>query len=115
MEIFSLGKVTVATAGTRVPLSSVLPSNFPSNNSCARIIVSQVMGTTGKPCFGTTGVVASTLVGAIKQFAPSASSGLMDTYVHGQGPEGGNPLNAGDYAIDVTVSGEGLIVSIEVG
>ena len=114
MEIFSLGKVTVATAGTSVPLSSVVPSNFPSNNSCARIVVSQVMGTTGKPCFGTTAVVAATLVGAIKQFAPSASSGVTDTYVHGQGSEDGNPLNAGDYAIDVTVNGEGLIVSIEV-
>jgi len=114
MQIFPLGNVTVATAGTPVPLTSVLPSGFPSNNSCARIVVSQVVGTTGNPCFGTTAVVAATLAGTIKQFAPAASSGLTDTYIHGQGAEDGNSLNVGDYAIDVTVSGEGLIVSIEV-
>jgi hypothetical protein len=114
MQIFSLGKVAVATAGTPVALSSLLPANFPSNGSCARIIVSQVMGTTGKPCFGTTAVVASTLAGTIKQFAPAATSGLTDTYVHDPGAEGGNPLNVNNYAIDVTVNGEGLIVSIEV-
>jgi len=114
MEIFPLGKVTVTTAGTAVPLSSVLPSNFPSTDSCARIVVSQVLGTTGSPCFGTTAVVAATLAGTIKQFAPAAASGVTDTYVHGQGAEGGNLLNVNDYAIDATVNGEGLIVSIEV-
>jgi hypothetical protein len=39
---------------------------------------------------------------------------LTDTYVHDPGAEGGNPLNINNYAIDVTVNGEGLIVSIEV-
>lgn len=111
MQVFPFGKVTVATAGTSVPLSSVLPAGCPTK--VHRIIVSQVFGSTGEPCFGTTAVVASTGVGVIKQFAQAGSTGLLDTYVHEGDP--GNELNIEDYALDVTVNGTSLFVSAVIG
>ncbi len=83
-------------------------------SKCARIIVSQIVGTTGAVVFGTVAVVAATLVGAIKQFAPAAASGVIDTYTHADNANEGNPLKVDDYALDVAVNGEGLIVSIVV-
>jgi hypothetical protein len=114
MQTFSLGKVAVTTAGTRVNLKDVLPAGFPTDHKCARIVVSQVVGATGAVVFGTTAVVASSLVGAIKQFAPAAASGLTDTYIHDDNTRTGNPLHVDDFALDVAVNSEGLIVSIEV-
>ena len=114
MQTFPLGKVAVSTAGTRVPLSSLLPANFPADHKCSRIIVSQIVGTTGAVVFGNAAVVAATLVGAIKQFAPAAASGVTDTYIHSDGGVDGNPLKVDDYAIDVAVNAEGPIVSIVV-
>jgi hypothetical protein len=92
----------------------VLPANFPADHKCSRIIVSQVVGATGAAVFGTAAVVAATLAGAIKQFAPAAASGTTDTYIHADNSSEGNPLKVDDYAVDVAVNGEGLIVSIVV-
>ena len=114
MQTFSLGKVAVATAGTRVNLKDVLPAGFPADHKCARIILSQILGTTGAVVFGNAAVVASTLVGVIKQFAPAAATGSTDTYTHADNSVSGNPLHVDDYALDVAANGEGLIVSIVV-
>jgi|SRR5690242_16562231 len=114
MQTFSLGKVAVAAAGTRVNLGTLLPTNFPADHKAARIIISQILGTTGAVVFGTSAVVASTLVGAIKQFSPAAASGVSDTHTHADNSVGGNPLHVDDYALDVAVNGEGVIVSIVV-
>ena len=114
MQTFSLGKVAVSSAGTRVNLKDVLPAGFPADHKFARIVVSQVVGATGAVVFGTAAVVASTLAGAIKQFAPAAASGRTDTYVHEDQTQTGNPLKVDDYALDVAVNGEGAIVSIVV-
>jgi hypothetical protein len=81
MQTFSLGKVTVPAAGTRVNLGTVLPANFPADHKATRIIVSQVSGTTGVTVFGTSAVVASTRAGTIKEFQPPASTGLKG-YLH---------------------------------
>jgi hypothetical protein len=105
--------VAVTTAGTPTLLSSVLPANFPADHKCARIILTQC-ASTGKVTFGTTAVVASTLVGAIKQILPPAATGLTDTYIHEDGSNEGNPLHADDYAFDVATNGDGVIVSIVV-
>ncbi len=70
MQTFALGKIAVPTAGTAVPLSSVLPAGFPANGKCAAIVVSPPASNTGKAVFGTTAVLAATLVGAVKEFAP---------------------------------------------
>ncbi len=114
MQTFSLGLVTVTTAGTRVPLASVLPADFPSNGKCAAIVVSPPASNTGKAVFGTTAVIAASLVGVVKEFLPPASTGAKDSYVHKDVSNEGNPINANDYALDVAVNGEGLIVAIVV-
>ena len=113
MQTFSLGKVTVPTAGTRVNLGTLLPANFPADHKAARVIVSQI-SSTGNVVFGTAAVVASTLAGAIKQFLLPGTSGLRDSYVHEDGSSQGNSLHVDDYAIDVATNGDGLIISIEV-
>ncbi len=109
MQTFPLGKVFVMTAGTPTTLASALPANFPADHKFHKLIVSQVFGTTGRICFGTTTVLAATLAGTIKEFFPTAATGLADTFTLCGGLS--NELNATDYAVDATVNSEGVLIS----
>lgn len=116
METLSLGKVTVATAGTPTQIKNLLPAAlpgwFPANHKVYRINVQQA-GNTGKVSFGTSTVNAATLAGTIYQLLPEATSALKDSYRH-EAPDSGNQLQLDDYYLDVTVSGEGALISIDV-
>jgi len=119
MQVFTLGKVSVPTAGTAVSLATALPANFPSDHKCYPIIVSPPKSNTGVAVFGTSGnnaesptVVASTLVGAIKEFLPTGSTGIKDSFELEDDSGFGNNLHIDDYALDTAVNGEGLIFVI---
>ena len=103
MSPSSLGRVSVPTPGTCVPLATTY-------TKCARIRVSVVAGLTGKIYLGTRAVVGSTLVGVIKELWPNSAGGVDDSYEISTGTDS-NMLNLADYAIDAVVAGEGLIVS----
>lgn len=103
MSPSSLGRVSVPTPGTCVPLATTY-------TKCARIRVSVVAGLTGKMYLGTKNVVGSTLLGVIKEFWPNSAGGVDDSYDIDSGTDS-NLLNLADYAIDAAVSGEGLIVA----
>ena len=103
MSPSSLGRVSVPTPGTCVPLST-------TQVRCARIRVSVVAGLTGKMYLGTRNVVGSTLVGVLKEFWPNNAGGVDDYCDIATGTDS-NLLNLADYAIDAVVAGEGLIVS----
>lgn len=112
MQVFSLGKVAVPTPGTAVTLASALPASFPADHKCAAIIVSPPASNSGKATFGTTAVVASTLVGAIKEFLPTGSTGLKDTFILSDGSNEGNSIRVDDYALDVATGNDGLVFAI---
>jgi hypothetical protein len=99
----SLGRVSVTTPGTAVPLATV-------STPCNRIRVSAIAGLTGKMYFGTTTVNHSTMVGVIKELWPNSAGGVDDSYEVWTA-DGNNELNLKDYWIDAVVAGEGLIVS----
>jgi uncharacterized protein (UPF0254 family) len=103
MITIPLGKIAVATAGTIVQVTS-------APTFCHAIIVSQIAASTGVAHFGTSTLVASTLVGVVKTFLKPSTTGLADVLVL-KSP-GGNLLNAADYWVDVAVNGEGLLVSL---
>lgn len=118
MQSISFGKVTVAVAGTRVNLGTAAAALvaagtivLPKDHKIAAIIVSQT-ASTGNVVFGTSAVVASTLVGAIKEFVPPAATGLRDTYIHSNDCCGGDPMFLDDYAIDVGSNNDGAIISV---
>jgi hypothetical protein len=104
-NILSLGKVPVPTPGTPVALSS------DPTVHCAKIILSQVPGATGKTYFGKAGLSKSTLAGVVGAFLPPAATGLLDTREIAAEEDGGNPLRLSDYAVDADTAGEGILVS----
>lgn len=104
MTTIPLGKIAVTTAGTPVQITT-------TPTFCHAIIVSQDISNTGAAHFGTSTLVVSTLVGVVKSFLKPGTTALADTLIL-KSP-GGNLLNAADYWIDVAVSGEGLLVSLQ--
>ena len=113
MQTFALGKIAVPTAEPRFPCRRFCRPVSRPNGKCAAIVVSPPASNTRQGRFWHNGLYSPTLVGAVKEFAPPASSGVKDSYTHAHflfKIKGIRVTN--DYAIDVGVSGEGLIVSI---
>ena len=99
----SLGRLSVPTPGTPVPLAIV-------SMPCCRIRVQVIAGLTGKLYFGTPAVNHTTLTGVIKELWPNSAGGVDDSYEISTS-DGADELDLKDYAIDAAVAGEGLIVS----
>jgi hypothetical protein len=99
-----LGKVTVATPGTLVQLST-------NNNLRASKIYFQVIpGLTGKGYIGKSGMVRSTLANVIRVLWPNSGGGISDSFfLESQGDA--DLLNLSEYYIDMDVAGEGLLVT----
>lgn len=103
MQAIPLGRVSVPTPGTNVPLATAY-------TPCSRIRVQVIAGLTGKMYFGTRACKGSTLAGVIKELWPNAGTGPDDSY-EVETANNTNLLNVADYAIDAAVAGEGLIVT----
>lgn len=126
MHQISLGKVTVATAGTTVKLATVaaalkLPDNILNNGKMVfKIEVFPILSNTGTVFVGLTttsrqapAFLASTGVGVIKEIQKPATSGPIDV-VTIQASEEQNAVNISDYLLDVSVNGEGAYVVLTV-
>ena len=71
-----------------------------------------VAGQTGKTYWGTKNINVSTRAGVIKEFWPNTSGTVQVTADQLQFlTSEGNPLSLADYALDVSVSGEGMHVT----
>lgn len=99
MDIISLGKKTVTTAGTPIPLSA-------TSVKCHKIIVSQIPGTTGTTYFGKSTLVKATGVGVLRYFVAPTASGMLDFWEI-VSPDG-NQLDLAEYYVDANVNAEGL-------
>lgn len=104
-NIISLGKVPVPSPGTPVALST------DHSIRCAKIILTQMPGATGKTYFGKNGLNKATLAGVVTAFLPPAATGLLDSREITADDDGGNALELHDYAVDADTAGEGVLVS----
>jgi hypothetical protein len=104
MQINTMGRVSVPTPGTPVPLVS-------STTVVASKLFFQVIpGLTGKTYAGVATMNKTTLAGVARILWPNASGGFSETfYIEAQ--DGENSIRLADYAVDADVAGEGLLVT----
>jgi hypothetical protein len=104
MQPTFLGKVTVASAGTPVPLSTDI-----TLRACA-ILVSTIPGLTGNVYLGGAGLDQNTLAGVMIKFNAPSVVGPPDSILV-EAPGGRNALQVSEYFLDASVSGEGALVT----
>lgn len=104
MQPIFLGKVTVVSAGTPVPLST------DTTVRACTILVATIPGLTGNIYFGGAAINQGTLGGVMIKFNPPAVPGQPDHFIL-QTQDARNSLRVSDYFIDASVSGEGALVT----
>ena len=100
----SLGRVNVSAPGTPVALSSN------STQVASKLFFQVIPGLTGKTYIGKPGMNKSTLAGVTRVLWPNASGGLSDQFFL-ESTDGTDSIHLSDYAVDVDVAGEGLLVT----
>ncbi|HVP46241.1 MAG TPA: hypothetical protein VMT32_06650 [Bryobacteraceae bacterium] len=104
MQATFLGKVTVASAGTPVPLST-----DPTLRACA-ILVATIPGLTGNVYLGGGGLDRNSLAGVMIVFNAPSVSGPADSFLL-EVRDGHNSLQLSEYFLDASVSGEGALIT----
>jgi hypothetical protein len=100
----AMGRVSVSTPGTPVPLST-------DTTKCVSKLFFQVIpGLTGKAYIGKPGMNKSTLAGVSRILWPNTNGGLSDQFFL-ECQDGMDSIPLSDYAIDVDVASEGLLVA----
>jgi hypothetical protein len=104
MQPTFLGKVTVASAGTPVPLSADT-----TLRACA-ILVATIPGLTGNVYLGGAGLDQNTLTRVMIRFNAPSVFGPPDIFLV-EARSGRNALQVSEYFLDASVSGEGALVT----
>ena len=103
MTLTCLGKVTVPTPGTPVPIN-------PSIVATASILAVQTIpGLTSKIYIGQQTMNKATLAGVFRILWPNPSGGICDQFVLSD-ESGVDGIRLAEYYIDVDVAGEGALV-----
>ncbi|HEY3839613.1 MAG TPA: hypothetical protein VGL72_23745 [Bryobacteraceae bacterium] len=100
----SMGRVNVSAPGTPVALSS------DSTQRASKLFFQVIPGLTGKAYVGKPGMNKSTLAGVSRILWPNATGGVSDQFFL-ESKDGADSIHLSDYAIDVDVAGEGLLVT----
>ena len=99
-----MGRVNVSTPGTPVTLSTNPAQKV------SKLFFQVIPGLTGKCYVGIPGMNKTTLTGVSRILWPNPNGGFSDQFfLETQDGEDAMPLS--DYAIDVDVAGEGLLVT----
>ena len=104
MTLTSMGRVNVSTPGTPVPLSTN-PTQLVS-----KLFLQVIPGLTGKTYLGKPGMNKTTLAGVSRILWPNATGGPSDQFLL-EAQDGTDSIPLAQYAIDVDVAGEGLLVT----
>jgi hypothetical protein len=104
MQPTFLGIVTVATAGTPVPLATDAELR-----ACA-ILIATVPDFTGNIFLGGASLNQTTLAKVMIKFNAPSAAGIPDHFLL-QSEDGSNSLRISDYWMDASVSGEGALVT----
>jgi hypothetical protein len=108
MQAKSLGKVSVPTPGTPVPLTA------DASIFASRVRVQAVIGESGRVWLGVAGMNKNTHAGVLKQFWPTGGGGAAaavpaDSWEINESG-GDNTIRLSSLFLDVAVAGEGAIV-----
>jgi hypothetical protein len=104
MTINCNGRISVATPGTPVPLSTNPAA------TASKLFFQAIPGLTGKTYVGAPAMNKTTLSGVARVLSPNSAGGFSETfYIESQ--DGENSIRLKDYAIDADVAGEGLLVT----
>jgi hypothetical protein len=96
--------VNVPTSGTPVPLST------DSKARACRVLFQAVPGLTGKAFIGTPHMSVASMTGVVRVVAPNSANGIAEAYEL-VAADGSDSIYLAQLAIDIQVSGEGLLVS----
>jgi hypothetical protein len=107
---YSLGAVTIATAGTPLQLAT-------TPTLCSRIRVSLTVGMTSRIYFGTSAVNHSSLVGVIYELTPFNGAGVVasDPYIEISTVDGKNGFDLSNYWLDSNTNSGQAVVAYWVG
>ncbi len=100
----SMGRVNVSTPGTPVALSTN------PTQRVSKLFLQVIPGLTGKCYLGKPGMNKLTLAGVSRILWPNASGGLSDQFFL-ESQDGTDSIPLSEYAIDVDVANEGLLVT----
>ena len=104
MTATTLGRVSVATPGTPVHLSS------DPTQRASKVFFQVIPGLTGKGYIGTAGLNRATLAGVMRVLWPNSAGGFSDSFFL-ESQDGADSINLSQYYVDMDVAGEGLLVS----
>ena len=100
----SMGRVNVSVPGTPVPLSTN------PTQRVSKLFVQVIPGLTGKCYLGNPAMNKSTLAGVSRILWPNSAGGFSDQFFL-ETQDGRDSIPLDEYAIDVDVAGEGLLVT----
>jgi len=100
----SMGRINVSTPGTPVPLSTNPIQHV------SKLFVQVIPGLTGKCYLGNPAMNKSTLAGVSRILWPNSAGGFSDQFFL-EAQDGRDSIPLAEYAIDVDVAGEGLLVT----
>lgn len=105
MTINCMGRVSVATPGTPVPLAT------DPTKTATKLLIQVIPGLTGKTYVGAAASMnKNTLAGVARILWPNAAGGFSEQFFL-ESQDGTNGLRLMDYAIDADVATEGLLVT----
>jgi hypothetical protein len=100
----SMGRVNVSTPGTPVRLSTNPAQRV------SKLFVQVIPGLTGKCYLGNPSMSKSTLAGVSRVLWPNPTGGFSDQFFL-EAQDGKDSIPLAEYAVDVDVAGEGLLVT----
>jgi len=104
MNITPMGRISVATPGTPVPLT------HDPRVTASKLFVQVIPGLTGKTYVGQPSMTKATLSGVARVLWPNPTGGFSETFgIESQ--DGANSIRLAEYAVDADVAGEGLLVT----
>ena len=104
MTVTAMGRVNVPSPGTPVRLAT------DPTRKVSKLFVQVVPGLTGKAYLGSAQMNRGTLSGVFRILWPNASGGFSDQFAV-EASDGTNSIPLSEYAVDMDIAGEGLLVT----
>ena len=103
MTFTSLGRVNQPAPGTPIPLST-------TSQRVSKLLIQMIPGLTGKAYLGNRTMNKTTLAGIARTFWPNQNGGISDSFLL-ESDDGEDTINLSEYAVDLDVAGEGVLIS----
>ncbi len=104
MTFTALGRVNEPAPGTPVPLSTN------PQQRVTKLLIQVIPGLTGKAYLGNRAMNKATLSGVARSLWPNPNGGISDQFFL-ETDASDDGINLAEYAIDMDVAGEGVLIS----